>query len=81
MALLVEEEEDDSGVESESEWSMKQRIMRSISRQHSHHDGRRERSESAQSYAPHRASLALESQLSVVTAETEVSVFVSANCF
>lgn len=81
MAVLVEEEEDDSGVESESEWSMKRHIMRSISRQHSHYDGRRERSESVQSYAPHRASLALESQLSVVTAETEVSIFVSANCF
>lgn len=77
MSLLVEEEEDDSGLESDGELNIKRQLKRSFSRQHSQHDGRRERSDSLQSYPSHRTSLAWESQLSVVTAETEVSIFVS----
>ena len=78
MALLIEEEEDDSAMESDSELNIKRHIKRSVSRQHSQHDGGRERADSLQSYHSHRTSLAWESQLSVVTAETEVSMFV---CF
>ena len=78
MALLVEEEEeDDSAVESDGELNMKRYFKRSISRQHSQHEGRRERSESVQSFPSHRTSLAFESQLSVLTSETEASIFVS----
>ena len=77
MALLIEEEEDDSMAESDSEFNMKGHLKRSVSRQHSQLDGRRERTDSLQSYPTHRTSLAWESQLSVVTSETQVSIFVS----
>ena len=77
MALLIEEEEDDSAVESDVEFHIKRRLKRSMSHQYSQHDERRERTDSLQSYSSHRTSLAWESQLSVLTSETEVSIFVS----
>ena len=76
MALLIEEDEDDSTAESDSEFNMKRLLKRSVSRQHSQLEGRRERTDSLQSYPTHRTSLAWESQLSVVTSETQVSIFV-----
>ena len=81
MALLVEEEEDDSAVESDSELNMKRYLKRSISRQHSQHEGRRERTESLHSFPSHRTSLVWESQLSVLTSETDTSIFVSSTFF
>lgn len=76
MALLVEEEEDDSAIESDDEPSLIERRKRTFSRLHSQQHGFA-RSDSVQSRSSHRTSLMLESQLSILTSETEISIFVS----
>lgn len=70
MALLIEEEDDDSAIESDDD-QVERKVKRTLSRLHSHSFAR---SESVQS---HKTSLMLESQLSILTSETEVSIFVS----
>ena len=81
MALLIEEEEDDSAIESDDEPSLMERRKRPLSRLHSQpHGFAFVRSESVQSRSSHRESLMLESQLSILTTETEISIFVSL-CF
>lgn len=73
MALLIEEEEDDSAIESDDD-QVERKVKRTLSRLHSHSFAR---SESVQSRSSHKTSLMLESQLSILTSETEVSIFVS----
>jgi len=75
MALLIEEEEDDSAIESDDEPNLMERKMKqTLSRLHSHTLARMD---SVQSCSSHRTSLLMESQLSILTSETEVSIFVS----
>lgn len=77
MALLIEEEEDDSAIESDDEPNqMERKIKRTLSRLHSHSFSLA-RADSVQSRSSHRTSLLMESQLSVLTSETEISIFVS----
>ena len=81
MALLIEEEDDDSAIESESD---EPGVKRSFSRLQSQHGFSLGRSDSVQSRSSHRTSFMLESQLSIMTSETEVSIFVSfvwMNCY
>lgn len=72
MALLIEEEDEDSAIESESD---EPRVKRAFSRFQSQHGFPLGRSDSVQSRSSHRASFMLESQLSIMTSETEVSIF------
>lgn len=72
MALLIEEEDDDSAIESESD---EPGVKRSFSRLQSQHGFSLGRSDSVQSRSSHRTSFMLESQLSIMTSETEVSIF------
>ena len=77
MALLIEEEEDDSAIESDDDQSHVERKMkRTLSRLHSHNLSLA-RADSVQSRSSHRTSLLMESQLSILTSETEISIFVS----
>lgn len=77
MTLLIEEEEDDSAIESDDEASqMERKMKRTLSRLHSHNLSLA-RADSVQSRSSHRTSLLMESQLSILTSETEVSIFVS----
>lgn len=81
MALLIEEEDYDSAIESESD---EPGVKRSFSRLQSQHGFSLGRSDSVQSRSSHRTSFMLESQLSIMTSETEVSIFVSfvwMNCY
>ena len=77
-------EDDDSAFESESEAHpdvnrQRRHLARHVSRQHSQHDGfwGKSRSGSLISCPSHKESLYMESQLSVVTSETEISIYVS----
>lgn len=82
MALLIEEEEDDSAIESDDEVNlMERKLKRSLSRLHSQHGFSLGRTDSIHSRSSHRTSLMLESQLSILTSETEVSIFVSLYAF
>ncbi|PFX19388.1 Multidrug resistance-associated protein 4 [Stylophora pistillata] len=72
MALLIEEQDEDSAIESESD---EPRVKRAFSRLQSQHGFPLGRSDSVQSRSSHRASFMLESQLSIMTSETEVSIF------
>ena len=75
MALLIEEEEDDSAIESDDEPNQMGRGMkRTLSRLHSHSFSLA-RADSVRS--SHRTTILMESQLSILTSETEVSIFVS----
>ena len=77
MALLIEEEEDDSAIESDDEPNqMERKLKRTLSRLHSHSLSLA-RTDSVQSWSSHKTSLLMESQLSILTSETEVSIFVS----
>lgn len=77
MALLIEEEEDDSAIESDDEPNQMGRGMkRTLSRLHSHSFSLA-RADSVQSRSSHRTTILMESQLSILTSETEVSIFVS----
>ena len=78
MALLIEEEEDDSAIESDEEsYQSERRVKRTFSRLRSQHGRALGRSDSVQSRSSHRESFMLESQLSIMTSETEISIFVS----
>ena len=77
MALLIEEEEEDSAIESDDEPNLMERKMkRTLSRLHSRSLSLA-RADSVQSRSSHKTSLLMESQLSILTSETEVSIFVS----
>ena len=77
MALLIEEEEDDSAIESDDEPNqMEHKMRRTLSRLHSRSLSLA-RADSVQSRSSHKTSLLMESQLSILTSETEVSIFVS----
>jgi len=76
MALLIEEEEDDSAIESDDEPNqMGRRMKRTLSRLHSH--SALARADSVQSRSSRRTTILMESQLSILTSETEISIFVS----
>lgn len=75
MALLIEEE-DDSAIESDDEPNqMGRRMKRTLSRLHSH--SALARADSVQSRSSRRTTILMESQLSILTSETEISIFVS----
>jgi len=77
MALLIEEEEDDSAIESDDEPNqMGRRMKRTLSRLHSHPISLA-RADSVQSRSSRRTTILMESQLSILTSETEISIFVS----